>query len=232
MLPDSLLVARDSFLLSFPALFSIINPLGSSIIFLQVAGDRSAQERATLARAVGLYSLILLIASVWTGSFVLGFFGVTINALRVAGGLVVATRAWAMLQSPEVVEEKRQKQVISDGRPVTSPHWSDVAFFPLTMPFTVGPGAISVSIALSSGASGKHYLPYMMGITLASAGMAIIVWLAYAYADRLTELLGVTGTRIVSRLAALILLAIGVQILAAGIMGFGTDFLQRMHTAS
>ncbi|NHN86205.1 NAAT family transporter [Acetobacter musti] len=228
-IPASVLVARDSFLLAFPALFSIVNPLGASIIFLQAASGHSGPERAALARTVAAYSFILLVVSIWAGSVVLAFFGVSINALRVSGGLVVAVRAWSMLQSPEASEQKRQKQVIQDGQPVVSPHWNDIAFFPLTMPFTVGPGSISVAIALSSGENGSHYLAWETGLSAAAAAVAVVVWVAYAYAERLTAMLGVTGTRILSRLAALILLTIGVQILAGGILGFATAFYHSLH---
>lgn len=222
---ETALIVRDSFLLAFPALFSIVNPLGASIIFLQATGERSRVERATIARTVALYSFVLLLASVWIGSAVLSFFGVTINALRVSGGMVVAVRAWAMLQSPETTEARREKQALEAGRPITSPQWSDIAFFPLTMPFTVGPGSIAVAITLSSGDAGSHFLSYSTGISLAAGVVAITVWIAYAYAERLTEILGVTGTRILSRLAALILLCIGVQIAAGGVIGFARDVL-------
>ncbi|MBV1836390.1 MarC family protein [Acetobacter estunensis] len=220
-LPASVTVARDSFLLAYPAFFSIINPLGAAIIFLQAAGDHTAKERADLARLVGIYTFSILMVSIWAGSLLLGFFGITINALRLAGGLFVARGGWVMLQSPEDTEHKRQSQIMQDdGTPVSSPNWRDIAFFPLTMPFTVGPGTMSVAIALSSGDSGRNSLAYGVGISIAAAASAVTVWVAYAYAERLTSMLGVTGTRILSRLAALILMAIGVQIMAGGVIGF------------
>lgn len=225
-IPSAVAVARDSFLLAFPALFSIINPLGAAIIFIQAAGNCPASERARLAKLVAFYTTLLLIGSVWIGSLMLSFFGITLNALRVAGGLFVARGGWIMLQSPADNDHQRQSQIVSDdGTPISAPNSQDIAFFPLTMPFTVGPGTMSVAIALSSGDSGKHSLAYEGGLSAAAVAVALTVWLAYAYADRLTTILGVTGTRIMGRLAALILLAIGVQIVAAGLMGFGHDFL-------
>lgn len=225
-IPIDVIVARDSFLLAFPALFSIINPVAAAIIFLEVAGETTRPQRAALARLVAMYTLGLLICSAWFGSVLLGFFGITINALRVAGGLFVARGGWVMLQSPEDNEEKRQNQIRPEhGAPVMPPHLKDIAFFPVTMPFTVGPGTISVMIALSSGASGKHAMAYGIGLSLASLAVALTVLVAYTYADRLTALLGVTGTRIMTRLAALILLSIGVQIVASGVLGFANDFM-------
>lgn len=229
--------AVSSFLLAFPALFSIVNPLGASLIFAQASAGRSPREIMALARLVSFYSFMLVIVSLWLGSMVLAFFGVTVNALRVAGGLVVAVRAWALLQSPESVEAQKEKQALQGGRTVMSPNWADSAFFPLAMPFTVGPGTIAVAIALGSGCpSGQSFWAYTVGSTVAAVCVVLIVWAAYSSSEKLVSMLGVTGTRIVSRLAALVLLCIGVQILATGVQGFATDMwhnlIKDMHRAS
>ena len=99
-----------AFLLAFPALFSIVNPIGAALIFSQVMADRTHEERALLARRVGAYSLMVLLVSLWAGSYVLNFFGITLGALRVAGGLVVAIRAWSLLTAPEVQEARKEQQ--------------------------------------------------------------------------------------------------------------------------
>jgi multiple antibiotic resistance protein len=210
----------DTFLLAFPALFSIVNPIGASLIFTQVTAGRARSESLALARTVALYSACLLIASIWIGSAILSFFGITIDSLRIAGGLVVAVRAWALLQAPEAAAARKEQQALQGGRTVAVPRWTEMAFFPMTMPFTVGPGTISVAIALSAARpASPAWVAFYLALSLAAAGVAGTVWLAYAYADRLMVLLGVTGARIVSRLAALILLCIGVQILSGGIEG-------------
>ncbi|MBS4074340.1 MarC family protein [Ameyamaea chiangmaiensis] len=209
-----------AFLLAFPALFSIVNPIGAALIFAQATSDRTRAECLALARAVAFYSFLLLVVSIWMGGAVLAFFGITIDALRVAGGLVVAVRAWNLLQAPEAVEARKEEQALQGGRTAAAESWRDMAFFPLAMPFTVGPGSMSVAIALSSERPAhESMMAFFFGLTLASAGMAIVIWVAYSYAERLVSLLGRTGARIVSRLAALILLCIGVQILAGGIEG-------------
>ncbi|MFP2871467.1 MarC family protein [Acetobacter tropicalis] len=224
--------ATTSFLLAFPALFSIVNPLGASLIFAQATTGRSRREILALAKLVAFYSFVLMLVSIWLGGKVLVFFGITVSALRVAGGLVVAVRAWNLLQSPESMEAKKEKQALQGGKTVMSPNWSDSAFFPLAMPFTVGPGTIAVAIALGSGCpAGESFLAYEMGITIAAVCVVLIVWAAYSGSEKLVSMLGVTGTRIVSRLAALVLLCIGVQILAAGVQGFAVEIWQHMKTA-
>jgi hypothetical protein len=97
-----------------------------------------------MAFRIGLYSFAVLLASLWLGGYILNFFGVSLGALRIAGGLVVAVRAWSLLMEPEVHEERKAHQA------EPAQHAADIAFFPLTMPLTTGPGSIAVAIALSS----------------------------------------------------------------------------------
>ncbi|MDQ1081992.1 MarC family protein [Pseudoroseomonas cervicalis] len=202
-----------AFLLAFPALFSIVNPLGAALIFSQVMSDRSAAERAYLARRVGLYSLLVLLGALWGGASILNFFGISLGALRVAGGLVVAIRAWSLLMAPEEHESRKEQQAApaSDAEAV--------AFFPLTMPFTTGPGSIAVAITLSAAQpiDGTGLWAFFAGVSAAAAVTALTVWIAYNWADRLIALLGRNGTRVVMRMAAFLLLCIGVQILSAGV---------------
>jgi multiple antibiotic resistance protein len=201
-----------AFLLAFPALFSIVNPIGAALIFSEVTADRTHAERSRLAGRVGLYSLCVLLVSLWAGSYVLNFFGITLGALRIAGGLVVASRAWLLLAAPEQHQQDKERQ----AAPV--PDAEDPAFFPLTMPFTTGPGTISVAIALSAErpSAARQVVEFFAGASLAAFAVAITIWVAYLFADRLTDLLGKTGARILTRLVAFLLLCIGVQIVVNG----------------
>ena len=209
-----------AFLLAFPALFSIVNPLGASLIFAEVTDGRSAAERQMLARKVALYGFLILLVSLWIGSTLLAFFGITIGALRIAGGLVVAVRAWSLLQAPEAQEANKERQASQDGRTAAA-DVSSTAFFPLTMPFTVGPGSISVAIALGAERPDQggllNRIEFTVGTCLAAALVCLLVWIAYASAPRLVRMLGRSGARIVTRLVALILLCIGVQIVVSGV---------------
>ena len=218
-LPVSSLVG--AFLLAFPALFSIVNPVGAALIFDQAMGGRSRPERLRLARAIGFYAVLVLLGSLLLGGYILNFFGVSIGALRVAGGLVVAICAWGLLMDPDQNEDRNTNQTESDKNP------HDVAFFPLTMPFTTGPGTISVAIALSSQrpTEGDAVAPFFIGAGLAAALVAVMVWLLYSASDRVTRLLGQSGARVLSRLVAFLLLCIGVQIIASGIENLVSVFL-------
>lgn len=204
-----------AFLLAFPALFSIVNPIGASLIFYNVTSDRTHAERLVLARQIGFYALLVLLASLWLGSYVLNFFGISLGALRVAGGLVVAIRAWELLMEPGAQEDRKQ----DDAAPAAG-RGPDVAFFPLTMPFTTGPGSISIAIALAAErpVNGPGAPFFFAGVSLAALAVAVLVWLLYGAADRVLNLLGQAGARVVTRLVAFLLLCIGVQILSNGVV--------------
>lgn len=217
--------AVGAFLLAFPALFSIVNPVGAALIFNEVTSGRSRGERRGMAGRIAFYSLVVLLASLWLGGYVLNFFGVSLGALRIAGGLVVAVRAWSLLMQPEVHEERKA----NSAEPAHN-SGDDVAFFPLTMPLTTGPGTIAVAIALSSQrpSSGIGTLGFFAGMSLAALCIALTVWLCYFWSDNVTALLGRGGARILSRLIAFLLLCVGVQIIVTGVVGVA-DLIGRAH---
>lgn len=205
--------ALAAFLLAFPALFSIVNPPGAAFIFNDIAGGYSTLDRTRLANRVGLYSLLVMLGALWGGAYILSFFGISLAALRLAGGAVVALRAWDLLSAPERQEARKQEQ--AEG-----PHGKveDIAFFPLTLPFTTGPGTIAVAVALGAGRPETGPLGFFLGVTTAATSIAAIVWLCYRSADRVGLLIGTSARRTISRLSAFLLLCIGAQIMIAGLI--------------
>lgn len=210
-----------AFLLAFPALFSIVNPLGSAVIFAQVLGQRTHAERRWVAGKVGLFSAAVLLISLWGGSYVLNFFGISLGALRVGGGLVVASRAWGLLNAPEENEARKEQQ--AEPARMTA----DAAFYPLTMPLTTGPGTISVMVALAAErpSLGHGLLFFMGGMTAAAVSIAFSIWICYRYADEVVRLLGPDGARVLGRLIAFLLLCIGTQIVVNGVEDLATEFI-------
>ena len=212
-----------SFLLAFPALFSIVNPVSGAFIFREATAERSHGERVALAGRVALYSLLVMAVALSVGSYVLAFFGVSIAALRIAGGLVLALFAWGLLDAPERREGRKQ------GEAAGASDAGDVAFFPLTLPFTTGPGTIAVCVALGAGhpPGGLALLAFLGGTGCAALLTAAIVWAFYSQSDRLGLLLGSNGSRTVTRLSAFLLLCIGVQILITGVSAVLEPMLAR-----
>ncbi len=204
-------------LLAFVALLPIVDPLGGAPIFMAMTAGIAPDARVRMARAVALNSFLLLLASALTGAYVLAFFGLSVPAVQVAGGIVICSIAWSLLNSATV-----PGALAREGQPPPSPDaLSQRAFYPLTMPLTVGPGAISVSLTLGASPT-SGLLPLVTTAVLGIAVVAAAVYLCYRFANRIVRRLGPTGTGVVVRLSAFILLCIGVQICWNGIHAFIT----------
>ncbi|HXY04301.1 MAG TPA: MarC family protein [Terriglobales bacterium] len=204
-------VAR-SILLVISALFPIVDPIGGSPVFLSLTIDYPAKTRRLLARRIALDSFILLMASFTIGSHVLSFFGISLPVVQVGGGLIVITTGWAMLRQ----KDENDRGAVS--RTVSSTDALRDAFYPLTLPLTVGPGSISIAITL--GANEPHHLGAnllaILAAVIGSAFLAVTIYLCYGFADRLSAIIGPNGMNVILKLSAFLLVCIGVQIVWNG----------------
>lgn len=214
MMLDGFVVARvlGDVLFGFGTLFAIINPYGLAFVFLDRTAGLDRTERARLSRRIAINAFLVLVVSLFLGSAILGFFGISLPALRLAGGLVVAVAGWTMLDADL---QPPDRAAAGPGR---IDHARRMAFFPLTIPLTTGPGSIAAAIALGAGRQGD--LPDMMLASTASVIVAVLsaltIWHAYGRADRMARLLGPEGTLVITRLSAFLLLCVGVEIMLTG----------------
>lgn len=219
-----MLEAAKSILLILSALFPIVNPLGGSPVFLSLTHDYPTPARRILARRVAMNSFFLLIASFLIGTHILNFFGISIPVVQVGGGLIVISNGWAMLTQKEGPDRGRDVQ-----RRVNLEDIFRNAFYPLTLPLTVGPGSISVAITL--GANLPHHLgPNLLAMVAALIGSAIVaasIYLCYGFADRLAAIVGESGMSIILRLSSFLLVCIGVQIMWNGV----SALIRTLHSA-
>jgi multiple antibiotic resistance protein len=204
----------NAFLLVYAGLFPIINPIGGAPIFLGLTAACTEDERNALARRVAINSVLLLAGSMFIGSHLLVFFGITLPVVRVAGGLVLIAFAWKLLHTGASTEDQRSAGAERRSTAIDS-------FYPVTMPLTVGPGSISVAIALGSqrpaGPVDLSQMALLGGSAIAGiAAVAVTIYVCYRFAERTIALLGKNGTNVVVRLSAFILLCIGIQILWTG----------------
>jgi multiple antibiotic resistance protein len=204
----------NTILLVYAGLFPIVNPIGGAPVFLGLIAGCSQTERNSLARRVSINSFLLLAGSLFIGSHVLEFFGITLPVVRIAGGLVLIAFGWKLLQSGTNVEAERSEN--NDARSSAMD-----SFYPLTMPLTVGPGSISVAIALGSQRPSEPIDIYQLALLAGAAIVGIVavsltVYVCYRYAEGIIAMLGKSGTNVVVRLSAFILLCIGIQILWTG----------------
>jgi multiple antibiotic resistance protein len=208
-----LLEAVKTTILVISALFPVVNPLGGSPIFLALTREYTAGARMLLSQRIAINSFILLIASFLTGTHVLAFFGISLPVVQVGGGLIVISTGWSLLKQKEEEDDRGTAQREIDPQAIFQ-H----AFYPMTMPLTVGPGSISVAITLGANASrhlGQNLLA-IVGAVIGAALIAVSVFLCYGFADRLAKLLGATGMSVIMRLSSFLLVCIGVQIVWNG----------------
>lgn len=201
-------------LVVFLALFPIVNPFGTAPLFLSMTPGDSSSSRSSLSRSVAINGFILLIVSMLIGSYILAFFGISLPVVQVGGGLLVTASGWRLLHQ---TGERKD----GDSRAAAQKRESNlkaIAFYPLTMPLTVGPGSISVALTLGANFSyGKFPGLLPLGAAVLGIGaVAVIVYLSYRSAERLERLLGETGSGILTRLSSFILLCIGIQIFVNG----------------
>ena len=193
----------------FAALFPVINPPGMALLFLTMTRKASRAQRTVLAGRIAFYALLTITVAYYAGTFILEFFDVSLPVLRVAGGIVLASSGWRLLNETRSGSDADVEVGGGAG------DWARLAFYPLTMPITTGPGTISVTIAM--GAILPKKIPVMLGALAASLAIAATIYLCYRYADRIEGRLGQTGTEVLSRFFSFILVCIGVQILWNGL---------------
>ena len=198
--------------LIFLSLLPIVNPIGMSSVFLGMSSNLSPHDRHKLAYKVAVYSAALLIGILFLGPLALSFFGLTLPFIRIAGGLLVSFTAWQMLNAkPKLSEEEEEEHAENE----------DLAFFPLTLPITAGAGAIAITISVAvdidSGFS-FHVVSQYLGAIIGIILMMALVYVCYRFADTILNKIGRTGTMVVTRLSAFVLLAIGINVIWAGLL--------------
>jgi multiple antibiotic resistance protein len=202
-------------LLIIGALFPLIDSPENIPIFLMLTEGLSREDRSVLARKIAVNGFTLLIISVLIGTHILAFFGISLPVVQVAGGLVLVAAGWKLLNSEDDDGPKTEPVV----KPPRAAYLSRRAFYPLTLPLTVGPGSISVAIAVGAnrppGSEAHWVLP--VAAMLGCAVLAVTIYLMYRFAEPIGRILGDTAMNIIIRLSAFILLCIGVQIVWNGL---------------
>ena len=216
-------------IIAFTTLFPVVNPIGCAPIFLSLTQRYPQSAQQILARKIAGYSFGILAVSLVFGTAILGFFGISLVVIQIAGGLILAATGWNLLN----------KEDGSSGReaPATLEDALEHAFFPLTLPITVGPGCIAIAVTLGAhlrheAGPGlihgipRHFIAALLGMFL----LCVLVMVCYGRADRLVQRLGKSGTSILMRLSAFILFAIGVQILWNGLSAGAPQILATTAT--
>lgn len=215
MISSDVIQLGGQILLIVSAVLPVVNPLGDAPLFLHLTRGCDDVTRAMLARRIAVYSFGLLLGSLFVGSLVLRLFALSIPVVQVAGGAVVCSLGWKLLgDTPKPADVQDDPHKARDSA-------MERAFYPLTMPLTVDPGAIAVAVTV--GANHAHSVEFItvniFAATIGSVLMALTIFFVYRFARRVSTWIGHTGMVVVVRLSAFIVVCIGVQISWNGIKG-------------
>lgn len=205
----------EQFLFGYGTLFAIINPFGLAFVFLDRTIGLSEAERDSVARRVAIFAFAVLLVSLFAGAAILRFFGISLPALRIGGGLVVTASGWAMLHERPREADAGHATSLGGVEAVRQ-----MAFFPLTIPLTTGPGTIATAIALGANRPAElsgFLLTSIVSVAVAAA-VALTVMVAYRRSGTFARIVGRAGTDIITRLSAFLLLCVGVQITLTGVL--------------
>lgn len=204
------------FIYAFTSIFVIVNPIGGLLTFLSLTNGMSREERAVVARRSVTIACVLAMVFAITGELLLRLFGVSVDSLRVAGGVLLFMVALDMLHAKTSRESMTPEEIRdASGR-------EDVSVFPLATPLMTGPGAITtVIIVIRTGKTIPH-----KAITLGAILLTfIIAYIIFINANRLSKIFGVTVSLVITRIMGLLLGAIAVNFVAVGIWNIYQSFL-------
>jgi multiple antibiotic resistance protein len=206
----------QSFLLAFSVLFPLINPLGSALVFLGLAGDAPPKVYHSLARRIAIDNIIFLAIIELLGAAILNFFGISLPIVQLSGGIVIAAMGWSVLNERDASADSRNRQEETEVRSETqTTALKQKAFYPFTFPVTSGPGTLVALLTLTAHIShrviSRDILAHV-GIFLAVVVLSVLVYFCYAYAPQISKVVPPATAHGILRVIAFILLCIGVQI--------------------
>ncbi|MFT4612134.1 MAG: multiple antibiotic resistance protein [Glaciecola sp.] len=201
----------ELFLVAFGALFSIMNPLGTVPVFVGLTEEHSKKERAITAFWTAIDVLVILLLSFFAGNYILSFFGISLNALKIAGGLIIASSGFALLTGKFREHKGMKRQKVQEDI-----HSRDaISLTPLAIPMLAGPGTISLLITYN-----QEYQRTIDVLIILSALVlaALSIYLVLKSAHFIVKFLGASGINALSRIIGFIVIAIGVEYIMASVV--------------
>lgn len=201
-------------LLCFTSFFTLINPLGAMPVFMTMTMDLDEAQRKKVARKASLVSFLIMIMFAISGDFLFRFFGISIDSLRIVGGIIFLIMGMDMLQARLVKTKVKESEVKS--------YVNDISITPLSIPMLCGPGAITNAIVMWNRATDWEMKMIMV---LAVAAVICLVYCILRSSTKIIKLLGETGNNVMMRLMGLIVMVIAVEFFFSGLKPIVLDIL-------
>lgn len=200
----------DLFIYLFVALFSVLNPIGTVPIFVGLTQNDTKKERSRISLWTAINVFIILIVSFFIGQYVLIFFGISIDSLRIAGGIIIVSSGFSLLTGEFNKERGINKKAETDAQ-----QRNDIALTPLAIPMLAGPGSISLLIAFYQEHNTTTEIIFS---SLAILAIAVTIFIILKSAHYLAKILGASGIVAISRIVGFIVIAIGIQYIVSAII--------------
>lgn len=200
----------ELFIYLFTALFSVLNPIGTVPIFVGLTQDYTKKERSNVSLLTALNVFVILVISFYIGQYVLGFFGITITALKITGGIMIASSGFSLLNG-----KLSKKRGLNKKAEAEAQHRDSISLTPLAMPMLAGPGSMSLLIAFYQDHNSTNEILFS---TLAIFVVSIAIFVVLRSANYLAKFLGTSGIVAVSRITGFLTIAIGIQYIISAVL--------------
>lgn len=209
----------DLFFISFGALISIMNPLGTVPIFVGLTDGSTKKERSVVAFWTAINVLIILVLSFFAGNYILSFFGISLNALKIAGGLIIASSGFALLTG----KSREHKGMKRESVKADIESRDAISLTPLALPMLAGPGTISLMITYE-----QTYTLNLERVIIVSSIVAAVlaIYLILKSSNLIVKSLGASGINALSRIIGFIVIAIGVEYIVTAVVNIITPLLE------
>lgn len=225
------MVLWNSFLIAFSVLLPLINPLGSALVFLGLAGDAPPKLYRSLARRIAVNNIIFLAIIELLGATILNFFGISLPIVQLSGGIVIAAMGWSVLNERSAGASSKKKEEETESRTENDAHHlEEWVFYPFTFPITSGPGTLVGLLTLTAHISNKVLIPNILahvGVFLAVVVISVLCYFCYAYAPKITKAIPPSTAHGILRVIAFILFCIGIQIAWNGLSALLSTIIKR-----
>jgi len=192
-------------------LLVVADPIFLSALCLGLTHDLEASARREVALRGSVIALCILVAAGLGGAKLLQLLGISLSAFRIAGGLLLLSSAAEM-----VFDRRIQRLQATADTAVSVDHVKNIAAFPLAIPLMAGPGAITAMILLAGRAEGRMEL--LLGLFGVAALVMLACYLSFLTAEHISKTMGITGRAVITRLLGIILAALAVQFMIAGML--------------
>ncbi|MGV6862715.1 MAG: MarC family protein [Putridiphycobacter sp.] len=208
----------ELFFMIFGALFSVMNPLGTVPIFVSLTTDNTSKERQKIALKTAINVLSILLISFFIGDYLLAFFGISLNALKIAGGLIITSSGFALLTGQFAKHKGLKREKVQEDMETRE----EISLTPLALPMIAGPGTISLLITYNQDYFGFENVTIIMGAMLTSA---IFIFGILNSSFLIVKLLGASGINALSRIIGFIVIALGIEFIISAV----TTILQQTN---